>query len=293
MGLIKEYVEVKVTKPTLNHYTNLGYNCNNGDIIKVCTSDLSKGSHMKVKVQCDYCGDIYYIPFYSYYEHFMKNNKIACMKCRYLKMEECNREKYGYGFPFESSEIQDKVKNTFMDKYGVNAIGSSKEIQDKIQNTIYKKYNVKNVMSCDYIYKKQREAMLNKYGKERICVNTSKQQIKICEILNAEINYSYDRYVLDGYIEKDKIAIEYDGTGHDLQIRMGKITKEDFEIKETTRENKILQNLKLLRIISHSDKLPNDEQLKSILLRLIDILKTGNIKTLCYDLDKNEIIKSM
>lgn len=293
MGLVIEYMDVKITNKTLNHYKSYGYNCQIGETIKVLTNHLSKGTHQKVRVICDYCGKEYYMPFYSYFQKVSKNNKVACDKCRYLKMAECNYSKYGYNFPFESDIVQNKVKDTISEKYGVDYIGSLKIIQNKINNTIYKKYKVKNIMSCDEIYNKQRKTMIEKYGIDRIAINTSKQQIKICKILGAEINYKFKRYVIDGYLHNFNIAIEYDGKGHDLTVRLNKMSKEDFIKKENNRQNEIIKEMKLLRIISKTDKLPEDDKLNEILNNLILEINSKSLNLLCYDLDSQKVILSI
>lgn len=60
---------------------------------------------------------------------------------------------------------------------------------------------------------------------------------------------------------KDNIAIEYDGKGHDLGVRMGEINLLDFEKKEDKKQKEILENFRLLRIIDKKDRLKNKNKI--------------------------------
>ena len=48
---------VKINSNNLEHYKSKGYECNKGDEIIVRAEDLTKGSHQKVKIICDGCGE--------------------------------------------------------------------------------------------------------------------------------------------------------------------------------------------------------------------------------------------
>ena len=92
MGLISEYVEIKLGGRNIKYYENLGYeiprymNKNkdmvvaNGTIILVKISDLMPSSSCVVKIQCDNCGKI----TKSEYRYYLKHNhnlKTYCNKC--------------------------------------------------------------------------------------------------------------------------------------------------------------------------------------------------------------------
>ena len=78
-------IEVKVTKRNINHFKSCDYTdiCL-GDVIHVNPCDLSKGSHCKVDVECDYCGAIVNVQYKDYLKY--KYDKYSCSKCRALKM---------------------------------------------------------------------------------------------------------------------------------------------------------------------------------------------------------------
>ena len=48
---------IKINSNNLEHYKSRGYECNKSDEIIVRAEDLTKGSHQKVKIICDGCGE--------------------------------------------------------------------------------------------------------------------------------------------------------------------------------------------------------------------------------------------
>ena len=62
------------------------------------------------------------------------------------------------------------------------------------------------------------------------------------------------------------MCIEYDGGGHDLNVKLGSITQKEFNQKEIIRNNIIKRNgYKQMKIISSNDKLPSDDVLLKML----------------------------
>jgi hypothetical protein len=62
-------------------------------------------------------------------------------------------------------------------------------------------------------------------------IPVSKGQLNLANILKEyELNFKYETYYID--LVKDNIAIEYDGRGHDMGVRIGNISLEDFLKKE-------------------------------------------------------------
>lgn len=86
-----------------------------------------------------------------------------------------NLEKLGVEFPFQSKEIQKKIREnrtkkdyiliqesireTSREKYGVDHFFSSVEIQEKVKNTFKEKYGVERV--CDIPHVKEKKKQLN------------------------------------------------------------------------------------------------------------------------------------
>lgn len=91
---------VQMTWSTRNKktYVQKGYEFTDfGDTFDIKVEDLLSGSHARVKIKCDYCGDIVTVEWRDYLRH--KNEKYACKRCRQKKMSEKNlprRQEYLY-----------------------------------------------------------------------------------------------------------------------------------------------------------------------------------------------------
>lgn len=202
------------------------------------------------------------------------------------KLKQTNLERYGVEQVLQSKEIQEKVKQTCMEKYGYEYATQNPEVLKKqIENNI-KKYGGPSPTNDPEVYAKQKATNLQKYGaenpfgspeiqhkiKEKLYLNNSQyvsqQQQYLCDLYNGLLNYPILMYNAD--ILLDNIDIEYDGGGHELQIKYGSITEEEFLHREIIRSVRIKQQgYKLMRIISHKDYLPSDE----ILLRMLSDAK--------------------
>lgn len=134
--------------------------------------------------------------------------------------------------------------------------------QKKTILTCRKKYGVDHPMQDYEIHKKSVEGHINNFGKERkdfIFVNgipVSKVQQQICDNLNGfELNYPEDGYYYDMFNSQINLVIEYNGKGHDLQVRFEKLTVEEFEKREQVRQEHIKLKHNLLIINDPHDKL--------------------------------------
>ena len=87
MLIQNQEIEVKIIKSNKEWYEQKGYiDICKGDIILVKAEDLSLGSHVKVKVKCDYCGKITEVVWKDYVAR--SNEKQACKDCRLKKASE-------------------------------------------------------------------------------------------------------------------------------------------------------------------------------------------------------------
>lgn len=134
--------------------------------------------------------------------------------------------------------------------------------QKKTILTCQEKYGVDHPMQDYKIHKKSVEGHINNFGKARkdfIFINgipISKVQQRICnELQGFELNYLEDGYYYDMFNSKTNLVIEYNGKGHDLQVRLGKITKEEFEKREEIRNKRIQLKHNLLIINDPYDRL--------------------------------------
>ena len=56
--VITKKVEIHISRSNINHY-KMFYNIKLNDTILVDVNQLTKGSHHKIKMKCDICGDEY------------------------------------------------------------------------------------------------------------------------------------------------------------------------------------------------------------------------------------------
>lgn len=79
--MIKENqrIRVKITNKNKKHYIELGYKIGDSNYIEVKPEHLSKGSHARVKLYCDFCG----CEFEKTWKDIFKNNQKThcCRKC--------------------------------------------------------------------------------------------------------------------------------------------------------------------------------------------------------------------
>lgn len=199
---------------------------------------------------------------------------------------EANMRNFGVPHTFQSKEIQEKSKKTNLEKYGVENYSQTEEYRinqeerwknfkdseeyfvwvNKIEQTNLKRYGVKSVFSSPEIREKALKTMC-----ENNTVPTSSQQKHIHTLVGGELNYYFSKSALDIAFPEEKIYIEYDGGGHDLQVKLGTLTQEEFNKKEQRRSFFLKDNgWKEIRIISSKDRLPSDKDI----LYFIDIAKT-------------------
>ena len=172
------------------------------------------------------------------------------------KIKKTNMERLGYEYPSQSPKVKEKVKNTFMERYG-GWYTKTEEYREKRKQTCLEKYGYEDPMLVPEIAQKQRESMLNS-GK----VPTSIQQIYLHQLYGGEINKPFNYYNLDIYMTKDNIDIEYSGGGHDLGVKLGRISPEQFKRKQIIRYNYLRNaNIRLIEIITEHDLLPSDIKL--------------------------------
>ena len=103
----------------------------------------------------------------------------------------------------------------------------------------------------------------------------SLQQKWIAETIggNSVLNYPWKTSCLDIAFPEEKIYIEYDGSGHDLSVKLGSMTQEAFDRREMNRTYGLYRDgWKCIRIISRSDRLPLIDQIITMYNLALSIL---------------------
>ena len=82
MGLISKTVKVKWHPTNKKHYEELGYIFTKwGDEFEVKVEDLTKGSTVMVKYECNRCGQYKYLKYTKYLDKVKNNGETYCKKC--------------------------------------------------------------------------------------------------------------------------------------------------------------------------------------------------------------------
>ncbi|MGM9608341.1 MAG: hypothetical protein ACI3XJ_12635 [Oscillospiraceae bacterium] len=174
-------------------------------------------------------------------------------------------EKYGVINPSSADVCKEKRRNTMLERYGADCSSRCPEIHQKIEDSVERKYGVRNMLLLPEVRQKAREGMIANGSQQ-----CSKAQRHIHELLGGELNYPYRAYFIDIAKVEEKIAIEYDGSGHDLAVRYGRMTPEKFHSNEVYRWKQLYEeDWRIITFKSTTDKLPSDD----ILLRYYNLAK--------------------
>ena len=179
----------------------------------------------------------------------------------------------------QNPDFKNKMKESVQRKYGVDNVMQLSEIREKIALTLGNKQELETFVSENgkkyYRYKG---------------IPCSSNQLHLNELFGGELNGYISYYPVDLLFEEDKIYLEYNGTGHNLSVKMGKISKEEQDKKEIKRYY-FLKNkgYKQILFVSLTKKqLPPDEILQSLFNQAKDYL-SQNHNWIEFNLDENYI----
>lgn len=176
------------------------------------------------------------------------------------KIKKTNLEKYGYEYTSQSPQVKAKVAKTNAIRYGGASPTCDKSVYEKQQSTNLKRYGAKNPFGSPAIQKKIKETLFAD-GKQQV----STQQRHIHDLYGGTLNYPIGKYSAD-ILTPDNIIVEYDGGGHDLQVKFKHISEKEFLQKEIIRNSFVKkQGYKQIRIVSRKDMLPSDGILKQMI----------------------------
>lgn len=242
--MIKDNQKIEIYIPRKNiaqYYIEKGYDCRPGQTITIEARDLTPGSKRKVEYICDYCGKQFSRCVGSNNrKHNKENLKDSCEECSALKRKETTLKRFGVDNVMKLTEYQLKCE------------------QNKVKNN----FDGAKALSCSYFVNG---------------IPVSKGQSNLAEILSEfQLNYHYKKYYLD--LVFNDVVIEYDGRGHDLGVRMNKISLEEFQKSETIKEQAILEEYRLLRIIDPNDVLKRKEKITLELITQINDFVNSDIQ---------------
>lgn len=232
---------------------------------------------------------------------------LATPECR-QQLQEFMQEYDGVDYPGQSSKIKNKIRQTNLERYGVEYVSQSSLIKSKIIQTNNERYGVDYTLQNINVRKKAKETVLKKYGVSHPMKNEailskslqaksdnngvaiSRQQKYLSILYSGLLNYLLGHYNLDIYLPKYELNIEYNGGGHDLQVKLKDMSQEEFDRKEIIRSKYIIaEGINQMTIISRKDKLPSDEILLRMLDETLNYLSTTNHHWVEFDIDHRTV----
>lgn len=288
---------IRVNASSIKHYQSKGYeNLTMNCFCDVKAEDLSSGSKISVKMQCDYCGKIFEKVFGKLLGQRSVINKDSCFECFPLKQKEVIQEKYGCDSVTELETFKEKSKTTNLRKLGTENAMSSKQTQRKFRATMQHRYGCDYAQQNPQIRAKTEQTFLDNYGvKSPLAVSSireayqenfkfvngvrvSKTQISIANYLKGLLNVYIEGFYVDILLE-DNIVIEYNGSGHSLKVHFGTMTQVEFDEKETFRMN--LLNEKGYSVIAIEN--PRDLKINlEVIKAKVEVVKNEKLQYLQY-----------
>jgi len=234
--------------------------------------DIYSGIKIKMKYKC-ICGNISHINFDNF-----KNGK-RCVECGLKKLSEQFRENI------------DNVRKNFEKNNCIPLFDQYNNDRDKLKfqcicgNISYITYaDFKVGKRCSNCRITRANETKFKHGK----VPVSTQQIYIHNLIGGILNYPEEKSCLDIAFLDEKIYVEYDGSGHDLTVKLKTISQEQFDEKSKRRRYALYRRgWKEIRIISKKDLLPNIDKIKELFIYGKEILKKHS--WVLFDIDNQEL----
>ena len=128
--ILTREIQIKITEHNYQYYDDLGYDTALGEIIVIPVELLPKGSHYKIKCQCDGCGLEKEVIFKNYLKYDNNFGDYFCRKCSEAKRKKTLRKNYGVDYPIQNKRLLGKMRNTLIEKYGVDNISKKKKEND-------------------------------------------------------------------------------------------------------------------------------------------------------------------
>lgn len=163
--ILDTMVSIKWNGNNRKIYEPLGYNFTNyGEMFDVRIEDLPKGSHAKIKVQCDYCGEIFEVVYYNLCRSLKDSDIIACKRCKNKKTHHTLYERYGVYAPIQQEEFRQKIIDTNRLKYDTNNPMQNKTVQANFESVMLERYGVKSPLQYSEFKEKSKQTCISHFG---------------------------------------------------------------------------------------------------------------------------------
>ena len=118
-------------------------------------------------------------------------------------------------------------------------------------------------------------------------IQASRQQLYIHQVIGGVLNYNDNTtgyYSLDVAYPEEKIAVEYDGSGHFLRVKFGNASMDECIKHDEEREKYLIdKGYKIIRFIHNGKKLPPDETIINIFNDCLSKLDSEKIIKIDFD----------
>lgn len=309
--IIDEFVEVRINNSNKKHLEKEGYKnliINEWVLILVC--HLTKGSHARIWVECDECGNTKQLEYRDYLNNIKNHNFYTCSKkCAHDsgKNKKTNLERHGD----ENYNNHEKTKQTLLDNFGVENVFQLEEVKEKSKKTCLDKFGVEYSLQSLEVRKKGDETKEIKYGDPNY---TNREQAKLTtKERHGNENYNnreqaketcLERYGDENYtnIEKQKETVK-NKSEEEKQERV-------FKMKQTKLERhgneSYVNSEKQIETLSNrteeEQKEINDKRIKTCLKlygveyisqnsKILEKLKKNSYKLKEYILPSGKIVK--
>lgn len=243
-------------------------------------------------------------------EHFLQKHGVEYYSQTQeykIKCAATSLKRYGVSHYSKTKEFSEKIQKTNLERYGVPYYSQTDnfttETADKWKNktpeeiqSITNKRQAAHLKNCGFMHPMQnpeikKKAMQTVY--ENGNMTASSQQLYICELVNGVLNYPVGLSHLDIAFPEDKIYVEYDGGGHNLGVKIGNTTQEEFDAKDRRRSFSLFdKGWKEIRLVTDTDKLPKDCEILKTFKKAKSFLMEQRNKSVIVNWDTRTVLIS-
>ena len=106
---------------------------------------------------------------------------------------------------------------------------------------------------------------------------SSSQQLYLHDLLGGILNYPVGTASLDIAFPDEMIYLEYDGSGHNLSVKIGQMTQSEFDHRQRRRTYKLYRaGWRAIRIISSKDYLPHGSEILDLITQARKSIGAGS-----------------
>jgi len=245
--ILSEEVKVVISSKNIHHYESIGYeNLKMNQKLIVPIKYLSKGSHLKVEVQCDICHKIKKLVYFAYNANINNCNYYACCrKCASIKVKNTNLKKHGD----ENYNNREKCRETTLKNHGVEYTHQLEEFRIKAKQTNLERHGSENYNNPE----KNKKTCLEKYEAEYIF--QSEEFIKKSKKTKLKI-YGNENYRNDEKIKKtnlEKYGVECTFQSNESKEKIKKTNLEKYGFDHPLKSEKIKDKMKLTNLEKYGE----------------------------------------